>query len=242
MITINDSKITHENLEKEIFEELRIQPKQIIYISKHKSKTGKPTLSVHPIGNYGKAEYGGKSKKLVKTSPRLMTYLLRLLKNNAVEKKLYHDVCFEVTHHGPYLETPTLFIEVGSNKKEWQKKEPAKIVAKSILDLLKKYNYENELPKNIPVLIGIGEGHYAPRFTDIVFKKKAAFGHMIPSYHIKAGNINESTLNQAIEKTPNLYAVYIHKKSVKKTLLSEYKKFFQKQDIPVISSKELTDL
>ncbi len=239
IITINDRKITHENLDKEIENKLGIKPKQAIFISRHRSKMERPTLTVHPIGNYGEAQFGGKPKTLVESAPRLMTQLLRLIKKNLQPTNLNYQVCYEVTHHGPYLEIPTLFAEVGSTEKEWIKKEPADIIAQSIIELLEKYHYEEDLPDDIPVLLGIGGGHYAPRFTDVIFEKKAAFGHMVPSYHIEAGNIDQEIFEKAIQATPNVNAVYIHKKALKKSQVTEYKQLFQNMGIPVISSKEL---
>ena len=171
-----------------------------------------------------------------------MTYLLRLLKKNAKQAKLYHKVCFEVTHHGPYLDTPTLFIEVGSNEEEWAKKEPAAVVAKSVLELLDSYRYEEDFSDDIPVLLGIGGGHYAPRFTDVVLEKKAAFGHMIPIYQIDAGNIDDEMFDQALLKTPNVSGIYIHRKSMKKSQVTEFKNKFEEKGIPIISSKELENL
>ncbi|MFW6119992.1 MAG: D-aminoacyl-tRNA deacylase [Petrotogales bacterium] len=242
IVTIKDRKIRRENLDKEIRSKLEINPKQMIFISRHRSKMGKPTLTVHPIGNYGEAQFGGKPKTLVTPAPRSMTHLLRLIKKNLNPTDLDYQVCYEVTHHGPYLETPTLFAEVGSTEEEWNKKEPARIIAQSILELLEKYHYEEDFSDDIPVLLGIGGGHYAPRFTDIVFEKKAAFGHMIPSYHIKAGNIDDQMFEKALESTPNIKAVYIHKKALKKSQVTQYKKWFQNKNISVISSKELPAL
>jgi len=242
IVTINDSKIRHEHLDKEVKEVLGIEPKQTIFISRHRSKTGEPTLTVHPIGNYGKAEFGGGTKILPKSSPRLMTHLLRLLKKNTEQAKLYHKVCFEVTHHGPHIDIPALFIEVGSDEEEWGKKEPATVVAKSVLELLDSYHYEEDFSDDTPVLLGVGGGHYAPRFTDVAFEKKAAFGHMIPMYQINAGNIDDEMFEQALQKTPNVKGVYIHRKSMKKSQVTEFKNIFEKKGIPVISSKELEDL
>jgi len=242
LITINDRKITHERLDEEVNRELRIKTDQAIFLSRHRSKTGEPTLTVHPIGNYGKAEYGGETRTLVETSPKLMTHLLRILRKNAEEEKLYHKICYEVTHHGPYMSTPTLFVEVGSTEEEWKKTKPSETVAKSVLELLEKYHYEKDFKDNIPVLVGIGGGHYAPRFTDIVFEKKAAFGHMIPTYQIEAGNIDAEMLKQAVEKTPDITGIYIHKKSIKKSQASEYRRYFESIGIPVVSSKELPNL
>ena len=242
IVTINDRKITHENLEKELKEQLGLEPKQAIFLSRHRSKTREPTLTTHPIGNYGEAQFGGKTRTLSKSSPKLMTHLLRILKKNAEQAKLYHKVCLEVTHHGPYMNIPTLFVEVGSTEEEWEKQEPAKIVAKSVLELLESYHYEEDFTDDIPVLLGIGGGHYAPRFTDVVLEKKAAFGHMIPTYQIEAGNIDGEMFEKALKATPNVKGVYLHRKALKKSQVSEYKKWFQRREIPVISSKELPDL
>jgi len=242
IITINDRKITHENLDKEIEKKIGIKPKQAIFISRHTSKTGQPSLTIHPIGNYGNAEFGGKAKTLCETSPRLMSHLMRIMNKNAKQKQLKHQICLEVTHHGPYIDIPSLFIEIGSTEEEWIKQEPADVIAKSIIELLKNYHYEEDMPDDIPVLIGIGGGHYAPRFTDVILGKKAAFGHMIPRYHIDAGNINDEMLEKAIQTTPNLDAVYLHRKSLKKAQIREYKQWFKEKGIPSISSKELPDL
>ena len=242
LVTINDSKIQHENIDKEIKNQLNIKPKLAIFISRHTSKTGKPSLTVHPIGNYKEAQFGGKSKTLVQSSPKMMTHLLRLIKKNLQVTTLNYQVCFEVTHHGPYLEIPTLFAEVGSTEHEWNKPEPAKIIAQSSLELLKKYRYEEDFSDDIPVLVGVGGGHYAPRFTDVVFEKNAAFGHMIPLYQLDEERINYEIFEKALQKTPNAKGIYIHKKSLKKSQVTEYKKLFHKNGISVISSKELADL
>jgi len=242
IITINDRKITHENLDTEIEEKLGIKPRQAIFISRHTSKTGKPTLTTHPIGNYGEAQFGGKAKTLCTSSPRLMAYLLRLIKKNAKQTQLEHQICLEVTHHGPHMSVPSLFVEVGSTEEEWKKQKPADTIAKSIIELLNSYHYEEDFKDDIPVLLGIGGGHYAPRFTDVVFEKKAAFGHMIPRYHIDAGNIDGEMFEKAINATPNVKAVYLHRKSLKKAQIREYRQWFEERGIPAISSKELQDL
>src|SRR4030042_931298 len=139
MVTIPDKKIRHENIDQEVHEQLHLTPDIAIFLSRHRSKTGEPTLTVHPIGNYADAKFGGKAKTLVPSSPKLMTQLLRIIKKNADYAKLIHQVCFEVTHHGPYMDAPTIFVEVGSNEDEWKRQEPADEIAKSILELLSVY-------------------------------------------------------------------------------------------------------
>ena len=76
----------------------------------------------------------------------------------------------------------------------------------------------------------------------MVFEKKAAFGHMIPSYQIEKEYIDQEIFEKAIQATPNLQAVYINKKTLKKSQVSEYKQWFHNRGIPPISSKELTPL
>jgi len=242
IVTINDSKIKHENLEKELSESLGLKPKQAIFLSRHRSKTGEPTLTTHPIGNFAEAKFGGRPKTLVESSPILMTNLLRKISKNTQQAKLYHKVCFEVTHHGPHMDIPTIFVEVGSNEEEWKKQEPANIISKSLLELLSTYHYKEETRNDTPVLMGIGGGHYAPRFTDIALQKNVAFGHMIPTYQIDAGVIDEEILEKTIKATPNVKGVYLHKKELKKSQVTQYRKWFEGRGIPVISSKDLADL
>jgi D-aminoacyl-tRNA deacylase len=239
MVTIPDKKIRHEHIDTEVQEQLHITPKIAIFLSRHRSKTGEPTLTVHPIGNYGEAQFGGQPKTLIPTAPRMMTHLLRLMKKNLQSTDLAYKVCYEVTHHGPFLKTPTLFAEVGSTEVQWQQKEPARVIATSLLELLQIYQYEEEFPKDIPVLLGLGGGHYAPRFTDIAFQRNAAFGHMIPSYHIDSGAIDWEIIQKAIQTTPDLRGVYLHKKALKKSQVTSYKQLFNDHDIPVLSSVDL---
>lgn len=238
IITINDRKILHDNIDTEVQKNLGLKPKLAIFISRHTSKTGNPTLTLHPIGNYGKALFGGRDKKLIQSAPIIMTELLRILKRNANEKNLYHNVCFEVTHHGPNISIPSLFIEVGSNPDEWKKISPANAVAKSILELFELSYIENR-STDIPVLIGLGGGHYAPRFTDIALERKVAFGHMIPTYQINSGVIDELMIEEVIKNTRNLSGVYIHRKALKKSQVTEFKKIFKNKGIRIISSNDL---
>jgi D-aminoacyl-tRNA deacylase len=242
IVTIPDKKIRHENIDTEVREQLHLDPKIAVFLSRHRSKMEEPSLTVHPIGNFGDAEFGGQPKTLVPAAPRMMTCLLRLIKKNLQSTDLQYQVCYEVTHHGPLLKIPTMFVEVGSTETQWKQKEPAAILATSLLELLTTHHYEEEFQNDIPVLIGIGGGHYAPRFTDIAFQKKVAFGHMIPIYQIEGGNINDDILEKTIHATPKMKGVYLHKKSLKKSQVTEYKKWFEEKGISIISSKELPDL
>jgi len=242
MITINDNKITHENIVEQIQQFLHIHATEAVFISRHRSKTGAPTLTTHPIGNFGTALFGGINKTLSPTMPHKMTVLLRKIQKNAKKAGLYHKVCFEVTHHGPYMQIPTLFAEVGSNEGEWKKQKPANIIAQSLLHLFESFENKKNTQERIPVLIGIGGGHYAPRFTDVALEKEVAFAHMIPSYHINEGNITFEMFKTTLDASSPVDGVYLHRKSMKKSQQTQFKKWCSDLEIPVVSSKDFSDV
>jgi D-aminoacyl-tRNA deacylase len=242
IVTIPDKKIRHENIDVEIQERLHIEPRIALFLSRHRSKMGEPSLTVHPIGNFGEAKFGGKPKTLVPAAPRMMSHLLRLIKKNLQLTDLKYQVCYEVTHHGPFLKIPTLFVEVGSTETQWQQKEPAAIIASSLLELFAQYHYEEDFSNGIPVLLGIGGGHYAPRFTEVALTKNIAFGHMIPTYQIEGGTIDDDILEKTILATPNIKGIYLHKKDLKKSQVTQYRTWFEDKGMSIISSKDLPDL
>jgi D-aminoacyl-tRNA deacylase len=239
LITINERTIYQEHLDKEITSKLGISPELIVFLSRHTSKMGKPTLTVHPIGNFGSAEFGGKPHTLIPASPRLMTHLLRKMYEYHRKSHLGYQVCFEASHHGPYLSTPTIYAEVGSTETQWLLPKPAQIIASAIHDLFTEFLTEKDFSSEIPVLIGIGGGHYTPRFTDIILERDAAFGHMIPSYQIDAGTITQEILEMAIKQTPNISAAYIHTKGLRKPQVRNFRKMLSDLNVPAISSKDL---
>jgi D-aminoacyl-tRNA deacylase len=242
LITINDKTIIHEHLEEQIKDTLHIHPTKAIFISRHRSKSEEPTLTTHPIGNFASNDFGGKPKTLTPAIPYLMTTLLRRINDAAKKSNLYHKTCFEVTHHGPFMSIPTLFVEVGSSIDEWVKQKPATLIAKSLITILSSYNEIMEKAKDIPTLVGYGGGHYAPRFTDVALEKDIAFGHMIPSYHINQGSIDIDILKKAIIASQPVHGIYIHRKALKKSQVTQCKQWCKTLDIPVVSSNDFKNV
>lgn len=231
VVIINELQIYSENLDKKLKEELGIEANCIIFASRHRSESGTKTLTVHPIGNFKDAKFGGKAKTLVSSSPYLMTQALRNLKIEAGKRNLDYMVSFEATHHGPYLSTPAFFIEIGSDKKAWEDKIAGEVIANTILKTILQ---NKKIDRN--VAIGIGGGHYAPRHTDIALSTNTSFGHIIPSYAI---DISEEMLNNAIEETPNLNCVYFHRKAIQRSRYRELKEWFKEMGIEVVRKKDL---
>lgn len=229
MTSIDDYHLYHDNIDSELGKKLDVKFDVVIFASKHKSESGMKTLSVHHVGNYNKAEYGGREKTLVNSSPHFMTNALRIMKKK--NKADYH-VCFEVTHHGPYLKTPAFFIEIGSDENAWKDEKAGKIIAETIIETIKN-------PQKYPVVIGVGGGHYAPRFTELALSKKVSFAHMLPKYQI--GNIDEKMVEEVIEKSKPDF-VYFHKKGMRKSDYRRLKEVFWSKGIKDVSEEGLENL
>jgi len=165
----------------------------IIFATKHRSEKGQASLSVHAPGNWRQAELGGKPGKVCNTSAQVLKYLFQNLNKNAQELKDKFQITLECTHHGPYLEKPCCFIEIGSSEKQWKDKQAAQIISKTILSL-QNYKPNKEL---IPA-IAIGGPHYCPNFNKIQLNSKYAISHIIPQYNLP---LTENMLSEAEQKT-----------------------------------------
>jgi len=168
---INKEKVFAENIDVEIEKNTGRNFEKIIVASRHRSESGMKSLTVHPIGNFSKAELGGMDRTLVNVPSRAMTgALLKMVELNYLKD---FSVNYEVTHHGPYINKPVFFIEIGSNEEEWRNSDAGNIIARTIIGFRE---------TNDPVAVGIGGGHYAPRFTRLAINKRISFGHMAPKY------------------------------------------------------------
>tara|TARA_Y100000310_G_scaffold319431_1_gene374689 strand:+ start:3974 stop:4762 length:789 start_codon:yes stop_codon:yes gene_type:complete len=189
IIELKKESIYSENIDK--LSELK-NIDFIIFATKHRSEKGNPSLSVHAPGNWRSADFGGKPGKVCNTSAFVIKYLFQNL-NKQAENLEDYNITLECTHHGPLINKPCCFIELGSSEKQWQEQEPAKIIAKTILSL-KDYKPENHI---IPT-IGIGGPHYCPNFNKIQLNSKYAISHIIPEYSLP---LTETMLKQAEQKT-----------------------------------------
>ncbi len=204
LVTTPEYHIDNEHLDRRISNTLGDDVELMVFLSRHRSESGARSLTVHPPGNPASADLGGVPKTLVPSAPHEMTAALRNLVGTA--EGLDYAVTFEVTHHGPSLEAPTLFIEIGSSEAEWNDPEAGKAVAEAVSGIM------GGIDLSTTTLIGIGGGHYAPRFTEIVQGYNASVGHMIPTYHVD--NIDAPLILQAMEKT-GADGAYLHRKSMR---------------------------
>ena len=60
LITIKELHIYAEKIDEKWETKFDKKINNIVFLSRHKAASGRPSLTVHPIGNWGTAEYGGK--------------------------------------------------------------------------------------------------------------------------------------------------------------------------------------
>lgn len=192
IIELKKETIYSDDLSEKKFPELR-NIDFLVFASRHKSEKGNPSLSLHAPGNWRGADFGGKPGNICPTSSFVLKYLFQELNKNTQEQKLEnYEVTMEVTHHGPLIELPCCFIELGSSKKQWSEELPAKVIAKTILSL-QNYKAGEWIP-----CIAIGGPHYCPNFNKIQLNSQYAVSHIIPEYSLP---LTSNMLKEAEQKT-----------------------------------------
>ena len=188
---VEDEIIYTENLDLEKINRYDF----VIFASKHKSSKGEKALTIHPVGNFRTAEFGGEKGKLGKSSGLFQKQLFEKLKENADKHGIKdYDITMEPTHHGPLIEKPSVFIEIGATESEYTDRRAGFVVAKTIIDTIESFK-ENEINE---VAIAIGGPHYCPNFNKIQLKSNVAISHIIPQYVFP---LSEEMVREAVEKT-----------------------------------------
>jgi D-aminoacyl-tRNA deacylase len=199
-----DAKLYVMDIETIYYNE-NIDADLIIFATKHASKNGLPAFSCHTAGNWGRADLGGKEKDFSMGCAILLKEILRMLQTYSSEREVFQ----EVSHHGPTIDIPSVFIEIGSGPDEWVIKDNGRKIAeviKNILDMLEGYDtyydfiedYKDQYPE-IKVAIAIGGLHHMPNFKDIVVQGNIAIAHTCAKYNLP--DLEPETLRKAIEKT-----------------------------------------
>lgn len=192
--TVNLVTLKEESVEAQDIPSKFPNAKLIVFISRHSSQSGKPTLSVHPPGNFGNADLGGLPRKLSISPALAMQEALKALVYFNEQLNLKYDISFEGTHHGPSLNVPSMFVELGSSPEQWSDLKAAEAVGHSAMATIANFS----APTNSCVL-GIGGTHYNQRFTLMALMGEATFGHMIPKYAVHL--VDSDMLNQCIKKS-----------------------------------------
>ena len=167
----------------------------VIFASKHESEKKQKTLAIHAPGNWNSALLGGQEGKVCKSSALFQKQLFRKLHENAEQYELNdYALTMEATHHGPLINKPCVFIEIGSTDVEWSDRRAYFLIAKTIADTIAEFK-ENKFNE---IAVAIGGPHYCPGFNDIQLCSNVAISHVIPNY---AMPLTEEIIKEAISKT-----------------------------------------
>lgn len=162
-------------------------PELLVFASRHSGETG-PLLTAHFTGNFGPAEFGGDDRSLAATCPNALSSILGAFDEYAPTE---YETGIECTHHGPTdVGIPSMFVELGSGEEEWADPAGARAVARSILalrgvdphaarqqgDAIAQASEDDRPPRRH--LVGIGGGHYAPRFERVIRDTDWRVGHV----------------------------------------------------------------
>jgi D-tyrosyl-tRNA(Tyr) deacylase len=188
--------IHDERLDLRLPASWRQSPPTLVFPSVHRSESGHDALTVHPLGNPGPtAEVGGRPGVLDPTDPLRMTDALRRLSEGA--GTVGWPACYEATHHGPELDCPAFFIEVGGREPDRPPAAATRLIAAVVREL--------GTDPTDRIVLGVGGGHYAPHFTDLAVRRSLAFGHILPR-HALDGIVPEMA-RLAWQRTPGAVGV-----------------------------------
>ncbi|MFI5413247.1 MAG: D-aminoacyl-tRNA deacylase [Candidatus Lutacidiplasmatales archaeon] len=168
----------------------------LVFPSIHRSERNVPCLTVHPLGNPGpNADVGGLPRTLAPTDPRRMGAALRLLDEGG--RAFGFPATYEATHHGPTVELPAFFVEIGYGESTGPPEDAVRLLAEVI-------------PRLVPdptdrVALGVGGGHYVPHFTDLALHRRWVFGHLLSRHAIE--EIDRPTAARAFDQTPGAEGV-----------------------------------
>lgn len=148
----------------------------LIFLSRHSSSKGIPAFTVHALGNWSdEAALGGKAKALSLSSPSKMLNVLSVI-NEANDTGI--KVTYEATHHGPFLDHPSFFVELGGNDGAIANKSYAALIARAVAKSMdNSAGYDK-------IAVGIGGMHYSEKFTRLALEGKYAFAHIMSKYQI----------------------------------------------------------
>jgi len=190
LITTNQN-LTELNIDKRLISE-----KSLIFISKHVSKKGIPAITSHFTGNVKQAVLGGKIKELAYTDPVLMSEFMKQLKILKREVGDY-EITLESTHHGPTsYSVPILFVEIGSQIKNWQDAKTAKTVTKCLINAICSAEI---IKQDKGTGIGFGGLHYSKKFTELICEKGYSIAGYISKHNLEF--VDEGIILQMINKS-----------------------------------------
>ena len=267
----HDRLLNQDNLDSRWQEYTGEQVTEVIFPSRHVAASGQPSLTVHPIGvmYHGVDEevpFGGKPGRAPPPNTRLGPWFRELLAIDEQNIRDTFEISLEVTHHGPWLNAPSLFIEIGSTPNEW----PNEIAAKLLADVIWRGlgldgntgigGWDEETNRGEKVVVGFGGGHYAIRLCSVAANAGIWIGHMLANYalvmdkpedegwEVTSGDLPDGLWKQAIDEAVDstrrafpggeIWA-YLDRKSFKGWQRQSIMRYMRELAIPIGRTKDL---
>ena len=261
ILLIDDLHILADGIDKEHEVSTGFSVDEVLVLSKHASASEVPALTLHAIGVPGEtphgesARSGGIKGQAVPPSTRFGD-MFRTMRKIAIEASLdkEYDITLEATHHGPLLDSPTLYLEIGSDEERWADSRAARVWAQTISICLgmSEDTQQREWPGDGDVMIGLGGGHYAPRHKAIISETEVWVGHILANYAIVFEDQEEPSptgpwkhsVRTAVESTRvafpggNVFA-HLDRKSFKGWQRQALSSLLSELDVPVRRGKEI---
>jgi D-aminoacyl-tRNA deacylase len=89
LVTLNEESVNAQNLTS-----FFSGPELAVFVSRHSSESGTPTLSVHVLGNLGEAELGGIPRQVSISPANAMRNALHVMASLRDEMRLSYDVSY----------------------------------------------------------------------------------------------------------------------------------------------------
>jgi D-aminoacyl-tRNA deacylase len=171
----------------------------IIFASRHQSERRKgPVFTAHFTGDIDDSQH--LSSKLARAAPHALKLVVERLKRLSNV-----EVLVEVTHHCPCtIETPSLFVEIGSSKSEWTDEALGDTMAQAILSL-----DSPSLLSQCVTAVGFGGPHYALRHTEVLLGSDICYGHIFATYQLE--QLSPAIIKEAFEKSQAHFAYFDRK-------------------------------
>ncbi|RDD53273.1 MAG: hypothetical protein BA066_05250 [Candidatus Korarchaeota archaeon NZ13-K] len=164
----------------------------LVVLSKHSGTPDHPIFTAHAPGNFGRAKYGGDHFRLSIAIPSLMKEYLLAASKRAGEVGYW--VGFEPTHHGPTLDIPTAFLEIGCDERAWNDERGLKVASESTLEAIESWRDGKFL-----AAVAFGGPHINEHFTKVELLTRFAIGHA--ARKLDAEWVDEEMVRQAIARS-----------------------------------------
>ncbi len=171
----------------------------IVILSRHSGVPGSPVITTHVSGNFGEAPFGGDPRTLSTACPPFMKAFLQSVADLA--REIGFEPVQEPTHHGPTLETPLAFVEVGSRPEHWEIREAARLVVQASLEALRNLQTTESVGPTCgySLAVGFGGPHINHYFTEIQIRSpELAIGHILRRYDVSTAS--EEAIVQAFSR------------------------------------------